>query len=379
MYIKILTFLKVFFTSVLNANYLCQMSWNSFGNILRLTTFGESHGTCIGGILDGMPSGISIDLEAIRHQLGRRRPGQSHISTDRNEEDQFQLLSGLFQGKTTGHSIGFQIQNQDQRSKDYDQIKAIYRPSHADYTYEKKYGIRDPYGSGRSSARETANWVLAGAIAKHIIPSISIHSYVSSIGNVHSKSSDSLDLDLIDSNYVRCPDLETADKMIDLVEKIKEEGDSLGGVITTVVKNMPIGIGEPIFHKLESELARAMLSINATKGFELGSGFEGTKMKGSEHNDPWISESKTKTNHSGGIQGGISNGMDLIFRTAFKPTSSIRVRQDTIDYEGRPSHIEIQGRHDPCVVPRAVPIVDAMTTLVLADLFLISKTRRSDS
>ena len=353
------------------------MSFNSFGNILQLTTFGESHGDCIGGILDGMPAGVQLDFDAIRTQLNRRRPGQSEITTSRNENDNFKILSGMLDNMTTGHSIGFQIENQDQISQDYENIESSFRPSHSDYTYFHKYGIREHRGGGRSSARETANWVLAGAIAKHIIPEIQIHSFVSSIGNLVYKFEDKdIDYSQIESSLVRCPDAMMSKQMIELIQQVKSEGDSVGGIITTIVKNVPLGLGEPIFHKLEAKLGQAMLSINACKGFEIGSGFKGTTMRGSEHNDLFLENGKTKTNFSGGIQGGISNGMDIVFRSAFKPTSTILMDQETINVEHKKTNLIGKGRHDPCVVPRAVPIVDAMTSLVLADMFLLSRTRK---
>jgi chorismate synthase len=352
------------------------MAFNSFGNILHLTTFGESHGQAIGGILDGMPAGVLIDIERIKSQLNRRRPGQSSITTSRSESDDFTILSGLLDGITTGHPIGFQILNSDQKSADYSKIKTSFRPSHADYTYFHKYGINDHNGGGRSSARETANWVLAGAISRHLIPDIEIYSFVSSVGDIQAEYHQNMDLKAIDSNIVRCPTIDKAEEMIQLIESVKSDGDSIGGIITTVVRNVPIGLGEPIFHKLEAELARAMLTINAVKGFEIGSGFAGTKMRGSQHNDIILEGGRTKTNYSGGIQGGISNGMEIVFRTAFKPTSTIQMAQDSIDHNSHKITLEVEGRHDPCVVPRAVPIVDALTALVLADMSLLDKTRR---
>lgn len=354
------------------------MAFNSIGNILRLTTFGESHGQAIGGILDGMPAGVLIDFERIKSQLNRRRPGQSIITTSRSESDNFTILSGLLEGITTGHPIGFQIFNTDQKSTDYSKIKTSFRPSHADYTYFHKYGINDHNGGGRSSARETANWVLAGAISHHLIPDIEIYSFVSSVGNIQVEYHQNMDLKAIDSNILRCPTRDKAEEMIQLIESVKSDGDSIGGIITTVVRNVPIGLGEPIFHKLEAELARAMLTINAVKGFEIGSGFAGTKMRGSQHNDIILENGRTKTNHSGGIQGGISNGMEIVFRTAFKPTSTILMAQDSIDHNSHKITLEVEGRHDPCVLPRAVPIVDALTALVLADMSLLDKTRRHD-
>lgn len=348
--------------------------FNTLGNILKLTTYGESHGECIGGILDGFPAGVEIDVNYIQLQLNRRKPGQSSITTSRSEADELKILSGVKNGKSTGHSIGFQLMNTNQKSEDYQDLSQVYRPSHADYTYDKKYGIREERGGGRSSARETANWVVAGALAKHLIPDIEIYSYVHSIGNL-ALSNQVLDFHNIEKTLVRCPDLSLANQMIELIEKTKSDGDSLGGVIRCVVQNMPIGLGEPIFHKLEAELAKAMLSINACKGFEIGSGFEGTKQKGSEQNDTWLESGKTKTNNSGGIQGGISNGMDLDFKLAFKPTSTILKSQETINTENQNVNLEVKGRHDPCVLPRAVPIVDMLTSFVLADMMQLNQLR----
>jgi len=351
--------------------------FNSIGNILRLTSFGESHGKAIGGIIDGIPSEIKLDFDAIQNQLDRRKPGQSAIVTQRKESDTVQFLSGIFEEKTTGHSIGFIIPNEDQKSKDYEHNTTSYRPSHADFVYDKKFGIRDHRGGGRSSARETANWVVAGSLAKHIIPEIKVYSFVSQVGNISiEKNISELDFSAIDSNDVRCPDKVTAEKMIEYIKKIKKEGDTVGGIITCVVKNVPLGLGEPIFHKLHSELGKAMLSINACHGFEYGSGFEGIKMKGTEHNDLFNADGSTKSNHSGGIQGGISNGMDIVFRVAFKPVATIIQNQKTIDSKGNLTEIMGKGRHDPCVVPRAVPIVDALTYFVLADMFLLDKARK---
>lgn len=348
--------------------------FNTLGNILKLTTYGESHGECIGGILDGFPAGVEIDINYIQLQLNRRKPGQSSITTSRTEADELKILSGVKNGKSTGHSIGFQLMNTNQKSEDYQDLSQIYRPSHSDFTYDKKYGIREERGGGRSSARETANWVVAGALAKHLIPDLEINSYVHSIGNL-AISNQVLDFKNTEKTIVRCPDLSLANQMIELIEKTKSEGDSLGGVIHCVVQNMPIGLGEPIFHKLEAELAKAMLSINACKGFEIGSGFEGTKQKGSEQNDNWLEFGKTKTNNSGGIQGGISNGMDLDFKLAFKPTSTILKSQETINTENQKVNLEVKGRHDPCVLPRAVPIVDMLTSFVLADMLLLNQLR----
>ena len=350
------------------------MAGNSFGNLFKLTTFGESHGTAIGGIIDGCPPGIELDFEAIQHEMNRRKPGQSKIVTQRKEPDEVKFLSGIFEGKTTGTPIGFVIENANQKSKDYSHIKNAYRPSHADFVYDKKYGFRDYRGGGRSSARETASRVVAGAIAKQMLNTIQIHAYTSSVGDIFlEKPYQDLDFSKVESNIVRCPDEEYANKMIEKIKQIRKEGDTIGGTVTCVLKNVPIGLGEPVFDKLHAELGKAMLSINAVKGFEYGSGFCGAKMKGSEHNDQFNIDGSTKTNLSGGIQGGISNGMDIYFRVAFKPVATIMQDQTTIDKEGNEVEMQGKGRHDPCVVPRAVPIVEAMAALVLADYFLINK------
>lgn len=350
--------------------------FNSLGNILKLTTFGESHGPAIGGVLDGLPAGIAIDENKIYQQLARRKTGQSSLTTSRQEEDKVEFLSGIKDGISTGHSIGFLVRNTNQKSEDYSHLENAYRPSHADFTYQEKYGIRDVRGGGRASARETTNWVIGGSIAKQLIPDIQISSFVSSVENiVYNFEAESTDLTQIESNSIRCQDNDIAMQMIAAIEKAKADGDSVGGTITCVVKNMPIGLGEPIFHKLEAELAKAMLGINACKGFEIGSGFAGASMRGSAHNDIWLENGKTATNHSGGIQGGISNGMDLVFRLAFKPTSTIMQTQTTINTENEVVKLEGKGRHDPCVLPRAVPIVDALTAFVLADMVLLSKIR----
>ncbi len=351
--------------------------FNEFGKIIKLTTFGESHGVAIGGIIDGFPAGLSIDLETIQKELDRRKPGQSKIVTQRKEDDEVEFLSGIFEGKTTGQSIGFIIKNTNQKSKDYEHNTQVFRPSHADFTYFHKYGIRDHRGGGRTSARETANWVVAGALSKQLLSSVSIHAFVSSVGDIQVKKPIAeLDLTQTDTNIVRCPDEETAEKMINRISEIKKEGDTIGGVITCVVKNVPPDLGEPIFDKLSARLAQAMMGINAAKGFEIGSGFEGTKQKGSEHNDVFTEGGKTRTNNSGGIQGGISNGMDIVFRVAFKPVATIMKEQETIDENGKLTTIHGKGRHDPCVVPRAVPIVEALTALVLADFWLLNKIRK---
>jgi chorismate synthase len=357
------------------------MAGNSFGNIFKITTFGESHGKAIGVVLDGCPAGIEINQEEIQVELDRRKPGQSAITTQRKEEDTVEILSGIFEGKTTGTPIALLIQNKDQHSADYNNIKDSFRPSHADYTYQEKYGHRDYRGGGRSSARETAARVAAGAIAKKLLHTVAkdlaVNAYVSRVHNVELKKHYSeLDLTNTENNIVRCPDPATALQMIDLIEKTRDEGDTLGGVISCVILNCPAGLGEPVFDKLHAELGKAMLSINAVKGFELGSGFKGTFMKGSEHNDVFENKNgkvTTATNHSGGIQGGISNGMDITFNVAFKPIATIMQQQNTINIKGESTSLEVKGRHDPCVLPRAVPIVEAMAALVLADYFLLNK------
>jgi len=350
------------------------MAGNTFGTIFKLTTFGESHGEALGGIIDGCPPNIALDFEAILNEMQRRKPGQSSIVTQRKEEDEVQFLSGVFEGKTTGTPIGFIIPNTNQKSDDYSHIKDTYRPSHADFVYEKKYGIRDYRGGGRSSARETASRVVAGAIAKQIIPNIKINAFVSSVGEIFiDKPYQDLDFSKIESNAVRCPDLTTASKMEEYIKEIKKQGDSVGGTITCVIENVPIGLGEPVFDKLHAELGKAMLSINAVHGFEYGSGFCGAKMKGSEHNDLFNEDGTTKTNLSGGIQGGISNGMDIYFRVAFKPVATILQKQEVLTNQNKIIEQQGKGRHDPCVVPRAVPIVEAMAALVIADFYLLNK------
>ncbi|MBP4142353.1 chorismate synthase [Flavobacterium sp. P4023] len=350
------------------------MAGNSYGTLFRITTFGESHGEALGGIIDGCPPGIAINLEDIQFEMSRRKPGQSAIVTQRKEPDDVQFLSGIFEGKTTGTPIGFIIPNTNQKSDDYSHIKDNFRPSHADYVYEKKYGIRDYRGGGRSSARETASRVVAGAIAKQILPEIKINAYVSSVGPLFlEKPYQDLDFSKTESNPVRCPDIEMATKMEDYIRDIRKQGDTVGGTVTCVIQNVPIGLGEPVFDKLHAELGKAMLSINAVKGFEFGSGFCGAKMKGSEHNDLYNPDGTTKTNLSGGIQGGISNGMDIYFRVAFKPVATIMQKQESLDNKGIITEMTGKGRHDPCVVPRAVPIVEAMAAIVLADFYLINK------
>ena len=347
------------------------MAGNTFGKKFKVTTFGESHGEAIGGIIDGCPAGIELDFEAIRKEMQRRKPGQSSIVTQRKEEDEVKFLSGIFEGKTTGTPIGFIIENTNQKSQDYSEIKNTYRPSHADFVYEKKYGIRDYRGGGRSSARETASRVVAGAIAKQIIPEVKIIAFVSSVGEIFiDKPYQDLDFSKIENNAVRCPDEATAQKMEAYIKEIKKQGDTIGGTVTCVIQNVPIGLGEPVFDKLHAELGKAMLSINAVKGFEYGSGFCGAKMKGSEHNDLFNEDGTTKTNLSGGIQGGISNGMDIYFRVAFKPVATLIQKQKVLTNEGNIIEQQGKGRHDPCVVPRAVPIIEAMAALVLTDFYI---------
>lgn len=353
------------------------MAGNTFGNLFRLSTFGESHGRAIGGVLDGCPSGLEIDLEAIQRELDRRKPGQSAIVTQRKEPDTVEFYSGIFEGKTTGTPIGFAIHNTNQKSHDYSHIKDSYRPSHADYVYDQKYGFRDYRGGGRSSARETASRVVAGAIAKQMLAGIKINAFVSQVGDMRlTKSYKDLDLSLTESNPVRCPDPEMAVQMENYIKAVRKEGDTIGGIISCVIQNVPVGLGEPVFDKLHAELGKAMLSINAVKGFEYGSGFAGVKMKGSAHNDQFNADGSTKTNYSGGVQGGISNGMDIYFKVAFKPVATVIQGYETIDKEGNTVQTQGKGRHDPCVVPRAVPIVEAMAALVLADYTLLNRTIR---
>lgn len=359
------------------------MAANSFGSIFKVTSFGESHGKALGFVLDGCPAGMELSEEEIQVELNRRRPGQSAITTQRQEEDKAQILSGVFEGLTLGTPIAVIIFNQDQESKDYSHLKDAYRPSHADYTYQQKFGHRDYRGGGRASARETAARVAAGAIAKKYLKqttSIKTTAYVSSIAKLKlEKTYLELNLDLVESNIVRCPDPSMASAMIKLIEESKAKGDSLGGIITCVIENCPIGLGEPVFEKLEAQLAKAMLSIPAVKGFSIGSGFKGTELFGSEHNDAFeIKDAKvnTKTNNSGGIQGGISNGMDIYFEVAFKPTATIMQTQQSINNTGEEISLEAKGRHDPCVLPRAVPIVEAMVNLVLADNILLKKSNK---
>ena len=352
---------------------------NTIGRIYRLTSFGESHGGAIGGIIDGCPAGLRVDTVLVQNELDRRKPGQSHITTQRNECDIVEFLSGIFQGQTLGTPIGFIIRNQDHHSSDYNDLKDVYRPSHADYTYDQKYGIRDHRGGGRSSARETIARVVAGAIAKQLLSGlgITIKAYVSQVGQISlNKSYHELDLSLTESNIVRCPDPETAAKMIERIEESGRNHDTVGGVISGLITGVPSGWGEPVFNKLHADLGYAMLGINAVKGFEYGSGFAGTELPGSKHNDIFIKTGDhvaTVTNHSGGIQGGISNGQDIYWRVAFKPIATLLKEQRTIDREEKEITINPKGRHDPCVLPRAVPIVEAMAAIVLADHFLLSR------
>ncbi len=355
---------------------------NSFGRIFRLTSFGESHGVSIGGVIDGCPAGVKIDTELIQRDLDRRKPGQSHITTSRQESDQVEILSGIFEGMTTGTPIGFQIKNKDQHSGDYSNIRELYRPSHADFTYDQKYGVRDYRGGGRSSARETIARVVAGSIAKQMlaISGITIQAYVSRVGEIElEKSYLELDLGNTENTIVRCPDPDTAARMIQRIEEAGRNNDTVGGVITGVATGVPAGWGDPVFNKLHADLGFAMLGINAVKGFEYGSGFSGTRLTGSQHNDIFIPSQngiRTLTNHSGGVQGGISNGEDIYWNVAFKPIATLLKEQNTVDILGNKAVVNVQGRHDPCVLPRAVPIVEAMAALVLADHFLLSRVSK---
>ena len=356
---------------------------NSFGNIFRLTSFGESHGAAIGGVIDGMPAGIAIDLDAVQRELDRRRPGQSAIVTARNEKDRVRILSGIFEGVTTGTSIGFIIENENQHSADYGNIKDAFRPSHADYTYTTKYGLRDYRGGGRSSARETAARVVAGAFARQALAQLGIdlYAYTSQVGEIAlSRDYRLYSRDAIDTNAVRCPDAAKAAEMEQLIKQVKGEGDTIGGIITGVITGVPVGLGEPVFGKLHAMLGAAMLSINAVKGFEYGDGFDFATRRGSEVNDAFVTDDaghvSTATNHSGGIQGGISNGEDIIFRVAFKPVATLLRDVNTIDKDGNSITLKARGRHDPCVLPRAVPIVEAMAAMVILDAYLLNKTTR---
>ena len=354
--------------------------FNTFGNIFRLTSFGESHGKGIGGVIDGFPAGIAIDMEFIQSELNRRRPGQSSLTTPRKEGDKVEFLSGIFEGKSTGCPIGFVVWNENQHSSDYDNLRDLYRPSHADYTYTTKYGLRDHRGGGRSSARETIARVVGGALAKLALHQLGIEvtAYTSQVGPIRLEGNyDAYDLTQVESNAVRCPDAQKAAEMAKLISEVKAAGDTIGGVITCVVKGCPVGLGEPAFGKLHAALGGAMLSINAAKAFEYGEGFAGVTMRGSEQNDTFYNNQgriDTRTNHSGGIQGGISNGQDIYFRVAFKPVATILMEQQTVDVEGRETILKARGRHDPCVLPRAVPIVEAMAAMVLLDYYLINRT-----
>jgi len=353
------------------------MAGNTFGHLFRLTTYGESHGVAIGGIIDGFPAGLKLDFEKIEREMQRRKPGQSAIVTQRKEEDKVEFLSGVFNGVTTGTPIAFTIANTNAKSKDYSHLKNTYRPSHADYTYDAKYGIRDYRGGGRASARETAARVVAGAMAKQLLSGISIKAYVSSVGDIQlNKNYNELDFSLTESNPVRCPDMEIAREMEDYIRTVRKSGDTVGGVVSCVIQGVPSGWGAPVFDKLHAKLGMAMLSINAVKGFEYGSGFSGTKMLGSQHNDTFRSDFTTETNYSGGIQGGISNGEDIYFNIAFKPVATLMQKQELLHKDGVVVTEQGRGRHDPCVVPRAVPIVEAMAAIVLADFYLQARTDR---
>jgi len=353
------------------------MAGNTFGTLFKLTTFGESHGIAIGGIIDGCPAGLEIDLDAVQRDLDRRKPGQSRVVTQRKESDTVQFLSGIFEGKTTGTPIGFQIINENQKSQDYSHIKDTYRPSHADKVYADKYGVRDYRGGGRSSARETASRVVAGAIAKQLLGSLSITAYTSAVGTLTlDKNHDNIDLTIIEDNIIRTASASFAAQCEQHIMQVKKAGDTVGGVITCVIKNVPAGLGDPVFDKLHADLGKAMLSINAVKGFEYGSGFHGATMKGSDHNDLYNKDGTTRTNLSGGMQGGISNGMDIYFKVAFKPVATLIQDQETINAAGETVIMKGKGRHDPCVVPRAVPIVEAMAALVLADHLLRARVTK---
>ncbi len=352
---------------------------NTFGNLFRITTFGESHGAGIGGVIDGFPAGVEIDFDFIQSELARRKPGQSKITTDRKEEDKVEFLSGIFEGKSTGAPIGFVVRNTNQHSNDYDNIRNLYRPSHADYTYTQKYGLRDHRGGGRSSARETISRCVGGALAKLALNKlgVKIRAYTSQVGPICLKKDYKLyNLDLIENSIVRCPDPEKSQEMETLIAAVKEVGDTVGGVITCVIEGCPVGLGQPVFGKLHAALGSAMLSINAVKGFEYGEGFEGTTQKGSEQNDLFYNQNghvSTRTNHSGGIQGGISNGQDIYFRVAFKPVATLLMEQPTVNAQNQDTVIKARGRHDPCVLPRAVPIVEAMAAMTLLDYYLMNK------
>ena len=353
---------------------------NIFGNVFTLSTFGESHGEAIGGVVDGMPAGVDIDLDFIQQELNRRRPGQSKITTSRQESDSVEILSGVFEGKSTGCPIGFIVRNSNQRSEDYENMRDVFRPSHADFTYYNKYGLRDHRGGGRSSARETISRCVGGALAKLALRKLGIRitAYTSQVGDiVIDRDYSHYDFDEIERNIVRCPDAEKAGRMVALIDQVKQEGDTIGGVISCVVQGCPIGLGEPAFDKLHTALGAAMLSINAVKGFEYGEGFDGVRARGSEQNDIFVSKDgtiHTLTNHSGGIQGGISNGNDIFFRVAFKPVATLLRPQPTVNAQGQETTLAVKGRHDPCVLPRAVPVVEAMAAMTILDFYLLHKT-----
>ena len=356
---------------------------NTFGNLFRLTTFGESHGVGVGGVIDGMPAGITVDLDFIQAELNRRRPGQSKLTTDRKEADRVEILSGTFQGKTTGCPIGFLVRNENQHSSDYDNMRNVFRPSHADFTYQTKYGIRDHRGGGRTSARETIARVVGGAFAKMVLreKGIRITAYTSQVGNIALTGHyHDYDFNEIENNPVRCPDVDKAAQMAKLISEVKAEGDTIGGIITCVIEGCPIGLGEPVFGKLHAQLGAAMLSINAVKGFEYGEGFAGVTARGSEQNDIFTTDNEgrvtTRTNHSGGIQGGLSNGQDIYFRVAFKPVATLLREQPTVDKDGNAIVLKARGRHDPCVLPRAVPIVEAMAAMVILDYYMLNNTSK---
>ena len=355
---------------------------NTFGNIFRLTTFGESHGAGIGGVIDGFPAGIALDMEFIQSELDRRKPGQSRITTDRKEADQVEFLSGVFEGKSTGCPIGFLVRNTNQHSNDYENLRTLYRPSHADYTYTQKYGLRDHRGGGRSSARETIARCVGGALAKLALSQlgVTVQAYTSQVGHIALENDyRKYDLTLTETNAVRCPDSAKAAEMESLIAEVKAVGDTIGGIITCVIQGCPVGLGQPVFGKLHAALGSAMLSINAVKGFEYGEGFAGVTARGSEQNDIFYNNNgciDTRTNHSGGIQGGISNGQDIYFRVAFKPVATLLMEQPTVDMEGNDTLVKARGRHDPCVLPRAVPIVEAMAAMTILDYYLINKATR---
>lgn len=350
---------------------------NTFGHLFTLTTFGESHGVAVGGVIDGFPAGIDIDMEFVQNELNRRRPGQSHITTSRNEADKVEFLSGVFEGKSTGTPIGFEVRNTNQHSQDYENMRCLFRPSHADYTYYYKYGIRDHRGGGRSSARITIARCVGGALAKLALRQLGINitAYTSQVGDIALERDYHLyDLSKTEDNIVRCPDQQKAKEMEELIAQVKADGDTIGGVITCVIKGCPVGLGEPEFDKLHAQLGAAMLGINAVKGFEYGEGFDGVTARGSQQNDTFVPGITTATNHSGGIQGGISNGQDIYFRVAFKPVATILKEQDTVDLEGNDTKLTARGRHDPCVLPRAVPVVEAMAAMVILDSYLVNKS-----